>query len=213
MRSRHVLIAVLALSVAAVAMLAAGCGGSASPSVASLGTSGGGTSTSSDGGSAAGPSTSSSSGGGAGPALKIGNGRQFSACMRSHGLPNFPDPSSGGAISIGPGSGIDPNSAKFRAAQQACQKLLPNGGQPSPQQLAKMQQHLLAFSACMRSHGLPDFPDPTFPTGGGAQLKLRASSGSDLDPQSPRFQAAQTACQGNLPGNVKVGGRPTTGGK
>jgi hypothetical protein len=133
--------------------------------------------------------------------------------MRSHGVPNFPDPSSGGGISIGPGSGIDPNSPKFRAAQQACQKVLPNGGQPSPQQLAKMQQHLLAFSACMRSHGVPDFPDPTFPTGGGAQLRIRGGSGSDLNPQSPRFQAAQTACRGNLPGNVKVGAPPTTGGK
>jgi hypothetical protein len=201
-------IAVLALSLVAVTALAAGCGGSASPSVASLGTSGGaGTLTSSDGGSAAGPSTSGSGGG-----LKIAGAAQFSSCMRSHGVPNFPDPSSGGGISIGPGSGIDPSSPKFRAAQQACQKTLPNGGQPSPQQLAKMQQHLLAFSACMRSHGLPDFPDPTF-TGGGAQLKLRATAGSNLDPQSPKFQAAQTACQGNLPGNVKVGGRPTTGGK
>ena len=212
MRSRHAIIAVLALSLVAVATLAAGCGGTASPSVASLGPSGAGTSTSSDGGSAAGPSTSSSSGGGAGLTLKTADAAKFSSCMRSHGVPNFPDPSSGGGISIGPGSGIDPNSPKFRAAQQACQKVLPNGGQPSPQQLAKMQQHLLAFSACMRSHGVPDFPDPTF-TGGGAQLKLRSSPGSDLNPQSPRFQAAQTACQGNLPGNVKVGARPTTGGK
>ncbi len=91
--------------------------------------------------------------------------------------------------------------------------MLPNGGQPSPQQRAKMQAALLAFSACMRSHGLPDFPDPTFPTGGGAEMKVGGGPGSDLNPQSPRFQAAQTACQGNLPGNVKVGGRPTTGGK
>ena len=212
MRSRHALIAVLALSLVAVAMLAAGCGGSASPSVASLGTSGAGTSTSSDGGSAGGPSTSGSSGGGPGLALKTADAAQFSVCMRSHGVPNFPDPSSGGGISIGPGSGINPSSPKFQAAQRACQKVLPNGGQPSPQQLAKMQQHLLAFSACMRSHGVPDFPDPTF-SGGGAQLRLRAGSGSDLNPQSPRFQAAQTACQRNLPGNVKVGAAPTTGGK
>jgi hypothetical protein len=132
--------------------------------------------------------------------------------MRSHGVPNFPDPGSGGGLSIGPGSGIDPSSPKFRAAQQACQKLLPNGGQPSPQQRAKMQAALLAFSACMRSHGVPDFPDPTF-AGGGARLSLNGGPGSDLNPQSPRFQAAQTACQGKLPGRVKVGGPPTTGGK
>ena len=211
MRSRYAGIAVCVLTLVALTSLAAGCGGSAAPSVASLGTSGADTSTSSDGGSAAGPSASGSSG--PSLALKIGNGRQFSACMRSHGEPNFPDPGNGGGIQVGPGSGVDPSSPKFQAAQRACQKLLPNGGQPSPQQRAKMQAALLAFSACMRSHGVPDFPDPTFPTGGGAEMKVGGGPGSDLNPNSPRFQAAQTACQGKLPGNVKVGARSTTGGK
>ena len=72
--------------------------------------------------------------------------------------------------------------------------MLPNGGQPSPQQIAKAQQAALAFSACMRSHGIKDFPDPTF-TGGGVTLRLRGGPGSDLDPSSPLFQKAQTACQ------------------
>jgi hypothetical protein len=124
--------------------------------------------------------------------------------MRSHGVPNFPDPGSGGGIQIGPGSGIDPRSPKFQAAQQACQKVLPNGGRPSPQQLAKMQRALLAFSACMRAHGIADFPDPTF-TGGNALMRLRGGPGSDLNPNSPRFQAAQTACRAKLPGNIGVG--------
>ncbi|MGO9179419.1 MAG: hypothetical protein ACLQHS_09130, partial [Candidatus Limnocylindrales bacterium] len=52
--------------------------------------------------------------------------------MRAHGVPNFPDPKfSGGGISMNlNGSGIDPNSPTFQAAQQACQSLLPgaNGG-------------------------------------------------------------------------------------
>jgi hypothetical protein len=201
MRSRHARVAVCVLTLVALASLAAGCGGSAAPSVASLGTS------SSGGGTAAGPSTSS---GGGGLTAKSADGAKFSSCMRSHGVPNFPDPSSG-KILVGPGSGIDQSSPTFRAAQQACQKLLPNGGRPSPQQLAKMQQKLLAFSACMRTHGVPDFPDPTF-SGGGAQLSLRGGAGSDLNPNSPRFQAAQKACRGRLPGNVGVG-PPPAGGK
>jgi hypothetical protein len=59
---------------------------------------------------------------------------QFSQCMRAHGVPNFPDPqfNSNGGISlhISANSGIDPNSPIFKAAQQACQSLLPgaNGG-------------------------------------------------------------------------------------
>lgn len=186
---------------ASVLMVAAGCGGGgASPSVASLGR----TTTTSSSESAAPPAGSAQSSGGANLVVKLQNGEKFSQCMRSHGVPNFPDPSSNGALSIGPSSGIDPSSPKFQHAQQTCQRLLPNGGQPSPQQIEKMQKAALAFSACMRKHGLTDFPDPTF-SGGGVQLRLRAGSGSDLNPSSPLFQAAQKACQGILPG--KFGGK------
>ena len=115
--------------------------------------------------------------------------------MRSHGVKNFPDPSSSGELQITSSSGIDPSSPTFEAAQRACQKLLPGGGAPSPAQQAKMQKALLAFSACMRSHGITDFPDPTF-SGNGARISINGG----LDPQSPRFQAAQTACQNDLPG-------------
>ena len=60
------------------------------------------------------------------------------------------------------------------------------------------------FAACMRRHGIPSFPDPTF-SGGHVQLSIKGDSGSGLDPKSPKFQAAQKACQGNLPG-AKTGG-------
>jgi len=192
--------ALVVAGAASVLLAAAGCGGGGnSPSVASIG----GTTTSSS--QSAGPPAGSaaSASGGANLTLKLQNGEKFAQCMRSHGIPNFPDPSSGGAISIGPGSGIDPSSPKFQQATAACDKLLPNGGQPSPQQIEKMQKAALAFSACMRKHGLTDFPDPTF-SGGGAQLRIRVGSSSDLNPSSPIFQAAQKACQGDLPG--KFGG-------
>jgi hypothetical protein len=57
---------------------------------------------------------------------------KFSQCMRSHGVANFPDPKASGAgvgLVIGKNSGIDPNSPQFKAAQQACKKLLPGQGQ------------------------------------------------------------------------------------
>jgi hypothetical protein len=56
---------------------------------------------------------------------------KFAECMRSHGISNYPDPVNNGRnIQIGPGpsSGIDMNSARFKAAQKACYPLLPNGG-------------------------------------------------------------------------------------
>src|SRR5438445_372153 len=163
MQSRHALIALLALSLAAVAVLAAGCGGTPSPSVASLGPSQAGTTT--QGGSTPGGSADGSSGGGSGLTMKAANGAKFAACMRSHGVPNFPDPDSRGGIRIGPSTGIDPNSPKFKAAQQTCRKLLPNDGQPSPAEQVRAQQQALKFSACMRAHRVPNFPDPTFSDG------------------------------------------------
>jgi hypothetical protein len=49
-------------------------------------------------------------------------------CMREHGI-DMPDPTfgtDGGAqVKIGPGSGIDPESAKFKAAQKACESTMP----------------------------------------------------------------------------------------
>jgi hypothetical protein len=122
------------------------------------------------------------------------DGAKFSACMRKHGVTNFPDPNGQGLITIHSGEGIDPGSPAFRSARTTCDKLLPNGGQPTPAQIAQQQQKLLAFSACMRAHGIKDFPDPS--NGG---LRIHVQPGSDIDPSNPTFQKAQQACKGNLP--------------
>jgi hypothetical protein len=55
----------------------------------------------------------------------------------------------------------------------------------------------LAFSQCMRAHGIPDFPDPN---GNGQLLFQGGGSGSDLNPSSPQFQAAQNDCKSLAPG-------------
>jgi hypothetical protein len=128
-------------------------------------------------------------------AMNVGtaDGAKYSACMRKHGVTNFPDPNGQGLITIHSGEGIDPGSPAFRSARTVCDKLLPNGGQPTPTQIAQQQQKLLAFSACMRAHGVKDFPDPS--NGG---LQIHVSPGSDLDPNNPTFRKAQQACKGNL---------------
>jgi hypothetical protein len=58
------------------------------------------------------------------------------------------------------------------------------------------------FSACMRSHGVPDFPDPTF-SSSTTKITVAGSlaGGSGTDAASPRVQAAQEACLGDRPGN------------
>jgi hypothetical protein len=147
-------------------------------------------------------SSSSSSSSSDSPTSKEDDIYKFSSCMRSHGVPKFPDPtrSSGGGmnLNISPGSGLNPNTPQFKAAQKSCEKLLPNGGKPDAAMQAKAQAQMLKFSACMRSHGLPNFPDPKF-SGGGAKLTLDGKGGG-LNPNSPVFQAAQKACESVLPG-------------
>lgn len=203
----------LASAPVALVLLAAGCGGSAKPpAVASIATttasqgastSPGSSPTPGGSGPSAGVASSGAAGGQAGGfaiataggSSGVAEAMKLAACMRSNGVPNFPDPNSQGVIQ---GSGIDPNSPAFEKAMQACRKSLPNGGAPTPAQQQQMKAQALAFSACMRSHGVPSFPDPTFSSGGRVTLKI--SAGQGLDPNSPQFQAAQTACQSLQPG-------------
>jgi len=55
---------------------------------------------------------------------------QYAQCMRTHGVPNFPNPVDG-HIQLSPASGIDPSSPQFKAASQACASLGPSGGTPA----------------------------------------------------------------------------------
>jgi hypothetical protein len=134
---------------------------------------------------------------------------QFASCMRSHGVPNFPDPKANGhggmLIQSTPGStkvnGVTVNGPGFQSAMQACRSKLPNGGKPTPLSASRRNQ-MLGFSRCMRAHGISGFPDPSF-GGGGVQLQLSRTSG--IDPRSPAFQAAQRACGAPL---GKVGNGP-----
>jgi hypothetical protein len=53
----------------------------------------------------------------------------------------------------------------------------------------------------MRSHGVPSWPDPS---GGGFHI-----TGSQIDPSSPAFKAARSACSTLLPGDVRGNLHPT----
>ena len=175
----------LAAGLVAAGLLAAGCGGPAGPGVAN-----------------AGPTASASpTGSGYGSALA------YSRCMRAHGITRFPDPDSHGNLGLnaGPGTGIDPNSAQYKAADQACKHLMPA---PNASQAAQDRPALLKYARCMRAHGIPDFPDPQ--PGGGFSIKQ--TPGSDLNPNSPLYEAADNACKHYLPGGGHGGSTSTSGG-
>jgi hypothetical protein len=131
--------------------------------------------------------------------------------MRSHGVSNFPDPDSKGRIKITSGvsatgqkTGVDVNSSQFARARDACQKLLPNGGRPTAAQQAREQQTMLKYAQCMRSHGVPKFPDPK------ADGALALGTKAGVDPNTPQFIAAQKTCQRLVPGSPIVSGPGTS---
>ncbi len=110
--------AVLMLAASAgLALSAAACGGARANPAASASASGaGGNITAGGAGS-----------GGSGQRTAGSFSLAFATCMRAHGVPDFPDPN-GQAGQLGPGSGIDPDSAQFQSALNGpCKPLAPPG--------------------------------------------------------------------------------------
>lgn len=135
-------------------------------------------------------------------------GLQLSQCMRSHGVPDFPDPNAQGDIAVTPG---EVKSPAFQSAQQACRRFAPNKGNP-PHMTASQYRAAVQFSECMRTHGAPDFPDPTTtPPQNGPVLVLKGmmfAPGPGFDPGSPAFRQAAQRCGIKLP----TGPPPKAGG-
>jgi hypothetical protein len=175
------LVGVLAL---VLAVAACGGGGNERDGVASLGDAGSATGTASPGGGQARKPTTQDQ-------QQV---LDWARCMRQHGI-DLPDPQvSGDNIAQQLPTRAEQNSPKFKAAQQACQQYLPNGGQP-PKPNPQQQQAALAFAWCMRQHGI-NLPDPQF-SGNGMSQEFSAPRGSKGP--DPKFMAAQQACNQSPP--------------
>ena len=171
---RRARVAAVITLMAAAALLTAACSGSPS-------------STGSGGSLTAGGSANSSS------------AVAYSRCVRAHGVPNFPDPDSNGQI---PKEAVVPalrevGDSRAKAATNACANLNP-AGQESPTLTAREQQDYLRAAACMRSHGITNFPDPTFP-GGHVNLPQIPSS---IDISSTQFAQARQTCEKLIPAGL-----------
>jgi hypothetical protein len=125
--------------------------------------------------------------------------------MRTHGVPNFPDPvvsTSAGqqeiAVRVSPSQTSSP---RFKSAQAACRHIMPA---PSPTQIAQQQRHeehgKLAFARCMRSHGVSSFPDPT-PQG---KITPAMASAAGVDIRSPAVLAVALKCVPASEGTVSA---------
>lgn len=145
---------------------------------------------------------------------------RFSNCMRSHGVPDFPDLSAGG----GPmgqqlaRSGVNLNAPAFQSAMNACKALAPAAKAAVGPTFAQSKAMMVAFARCMRAHGLNTFPDPTSssasrasqaPQPSGAVMSYSGPGGSvtlDIPQsliQSPAFNRDSAACGMGTPSGQK----------
>lgn len=171
-RSRSSRLAIAPAALLVLAVLAAGCGGPSSPSLA-----------------------------GGGSSSLLGKFEAYSSCMRRHRIADFPDPttSPGGGIAFqingGPGSDLNRNNPTLRAADKACRGLLPGAGHASTPLTGRRIAAEVLWARCMRSHGLPDFPDPN---------SQGAFDSSRFDETTPAFRAASNACKSLQPSGPTV---------
>jgi hypothetical protein len=109
----------------------------------------------------------------------------FAACMRAHGVPNFPDPESSGQFNKSTLARLAASDSQFPSASHSCQHLLP---QPSVAQQRQQTVQALEFSECMRRHGVTKFPDPA------SDGRIPDPATFGIDQGSPQFQQANQAC-------------------
>ena len=171
---RHRLIAGFVVAVAASALLAAGCGGGGSPTAA--------------GGPSSTVATTAQSG-----ALA------FARCMRSHGLPKWPDPTSGGVFDKSKLRLTGYSVSQVQAAEDGpCNHLLPTGGNSQRYTITPADRaDYLRAAACMRSHGVSDFPDPTFQND-----NVQTNIPSSVNQDASAFKRAAATCTKLIPAGL-----------
>jgi hypothetical protein len=115
---------------------------------------------------------------------------EWATCMRSHGDPDQVDPTVDATkviqITLGGHDGVRGENAACGSYLSAAQTALGGGTPP----VSSDQATALKFAQCMRANGVPTYPDPTT----GNNQTVHASSGSDLNPANPAYQAASTLC-------------------
>ena len=152
---------------------------------------------------------SPSAGSGGSPSAGSGSAVAYSACMRAHGVPNYPDPNSSGIL---PKTGAGPlgvATSQYRAAQTACQATLPDSASESfddqvrqcylagacpPALVQQMMTHGRTIARCMRSHGIPNWPDPTLDPQGRPFFDLSSQGISRSQSHSQQYEAKEGLC-------------------
>jgi hypothetical protein len=150
------------------------------------------------------PGAAANAGGATGSASAVA----YSQCMRAHGVPRYPDPGSDGGVPKGSAQTFGVSDSVFQAAQNNCQHLLPTGGSLEQQARqcinagdcppALVQQILTAqrkFARCMRSHGVPNWPDPTIGRNGAPIFNLIPAGISHDQAHNPPVSTKIAECE------------------
>ncbi len=113
-------------------------------------------------------------------------------CMRSHGLSNWPAPTTSGHFDKATLVHLGYSDTRVRAVGSTCGHLLPAG--PGPQETAQQTRtrvaYALSFARCMRARGFPSFPDPTAQ----GQLTPEMVTGAGIDLHQQALLQAGLAC-------------------
>ena len=132
----------------------------------------------------------------------------YAACMRQHGVPNYPDPDNHGNLTKQGAQQLGVSSSEYQSAQQACQHVLPTGGSLEDQARqcslsgdcppALVRQMLSGgriFAQCMRNHGVSKWPDPKLGGPNNTPMFTVAEAGlSHAYTHSPQVSARADEC-------------------
>jgi hypothetical protein len=168
-RRRSVLILVFVL---ALALFAAGCSGGRSPAA---------------------PAVASTTGTATASATAQNEAVAFARCLRTHGLSNWPDPTTGGVFDKAKLRQLGYSVSRVRAVEDgACKHLVPTG--PGQQETASQSRtrraDALSFATCMRNHGVARFPDPT----ADGNLTVEMVKAQGIDVRSPTILRVVQSC-------------------
>jgi hypothetical protein len=182
-RSRRPLAVASVVAVAACSLLAAGCGGGGgSAGVASVAS------------STTAAATTTQNGAPAVQDTRVAAALALARCLRSHGIPGWPDPDSTGGFDKSKLQQLGVSGSRVRALEDGpCNISIPSAYTLTPVDRADY----LAAAACMRSHGFGDFPDPTFRDG-----NVSVAIPSTIDQGSAKFKSAAETCTKLIPSGL-----------
>jgi hypothetical protein len=143
-----------------------------------------------------------SSSSGSNAASTANTGLKYAACVRAHGVPDYPDPHNG-KVTVNTHN-LSESATVVSKAEGTCQKYAPGlnlNSLPrlSSAQMARVKVGGLDYAKCMRTHGVPEMPDPIVKPGPGGHgieygYSAKALDAHPLPYKSPTYARANTTC-------------------